>query len=730
MNVEPLVAPTPTLSIASNSARPKLLAKPKLLMCPPTLYEVSYVINPWMQGNLGNSSRRRAMRQWEDLYAVLSGLADIYLVEPIAGSPDMVFTANAGLARNGIVAISSFYHPERQGEEPHFRRWFREAGYKIVDVPRETPFEGEGDALFSADGSRLWVGYGTRTLESSHAALRALWEVEVIGLRLVDPRFYHLDTCFAPLEDGSLLYYPPAFDGASLAKIEAFYPADKRIVVSESDAVSFACNAVNIGKTIVLNRCSAVLEQELRGRGFEVIQVELDEFLKAGGAAKCLVMKLTPEMHPMHGDVDMVKHETVELEPVELGEGSGAKLIALEEQYGAHNYHPLDVVIESAQGAWVTDVAGRRYLDFLAAYSAVNQGHCHPAILSAMVEQAQKVTLTSRAFRNNQLPLLLRDLHELTGFEMALPMNSGAEAVETALKAARKWGETVKGIERDRAEIIVCSNNFHGRTISIVGFSTEEQYRSGFGPFPAGFKQVPFGDAEALRRTITPQTCAFLVEPIQGEAGIIVPPDGYLREVAKICREMNVLLIVDEIQSGLGRTGRLFAYMHDEIVPDVVIAGKALSGGFYPVSVVMSSASVLGVFQPGDHGSTFGGNPLACAVARAALRVIVDEKLAERSAELGAYALARLRKMRSKNVVEVRGRGLWLAIELNVPARPICEALRDRGELCKETHETVIRIAPPLMISREDLDWGLEQIESVLDVSSLRSEEDAFSRVA
>ena len=391
-------------------------------------------------------------------------------------------------------------------------------------------------------------------------------------------------------------------------------------------------------------------------------------------------------------------------------------------------------MIESARGAWVPDVEGRRYLDFLAAYSAVNQGHCHPAILKAMVDQAQKVTLTSRAFRNDQLPMLLRDLHELTGFEMALPMNSGAEAVETALKAARKWGESVKGIERDCAEIIVCANNFHGRTISIVGFSTDMQYRSGFGPFPAGFKHVPFGDAEALRKMITPQTCAFLVEPIQGEAGVIVPPDGYLLEVAKICRENNVLLIVDEIQSGLGRTGRLFAYMHDEIVPDVVIAGKALSGGFYPVSAVMSSAEVLGVFRPGDHGSTFGGNPLACAVARAALRVIVDEKLAERSAELGAYALERLKKMSSTNVVEVRGRGLWLAIELNVAARPICEALRDLGVLCKETHDTVIRIAPPLMISREDLDWGLERIERVLEEKSnegtVRSEEVAFSRVA
>jgi len=702
--------------------------RPALLMCVPKLYEVSYVINPWMKDNLGNSSRRRALQQWEDLYEVLSGLTDIHLVEPIAGSPDMVFTANAGLARDGVVAISSFYHPERQGEEPHFREWFHKAGYAVVDLPRETPFEGEGDALFSADGSILWAGHGTRTLEASHVALRRLWDVEVVSLRLMDPRFYHLDTCFAPLEDGSLLYYPPAFDEESLKKIEAVYTAEKRIAVGEEDALAFACNAVNLGKTIVLNCISADLKQELRERGFEVIQVRLDEFLKAGGAAKCLVMKLTPEIHAKSEARDAAVQ----------GGGVETKLIAMEEEYGAHNYHPLDVVIDRAQGAWVTDVNGRRYLDFLAAYSAVNQGHCHPEILAAMVEQAQKVTLTSRAFRNDQLPLLLRDLHELTGFEMALPMNSGAEAVETALKAARKWGEAVKGVEANRTEIIVCSNNFHGRTISIVGFSTDEQYRAGFGPFPAGFRHVPFGDAEALRRAITPETVAFLVEPIQGEAGVIVPPDGYLRAAAEICKANNVLLIADEIQSGLGRTGRLFAYMYDGITPDVVIAGKALSGGFYPVSVVMSSREVLGVFRPGDHGSTFGGNPLACAVARAALRVIVDEKLAERSAELGAYALARLQRMRSETVREIRGRGLWLAIELNVPARPICEALCDRGVLCKETHETVIRIAPPLVIRREDLDWGLEQIELVLaaepqklaDDASIRNEEGVFSRVA
>ncbi len=390
------------------------------------------------------------------------------------------------------------------------------------------------------------------------------------------------------------------------------------------------------------------------------------------------------------------------------------ELIQLEDAYGAHNYHPLDVVIERASGAWVYDVDGRGYLDLLAAYSAVNQGHGHPAILQAMQEQAHKVTLTSRAFRNDQLPLLLRDLHELTGFAMALPMNSGAEAVETALKAARKWGETVKGIPRDRAEIVVCSHNFHGRTIAIVGFSSDAQYRFGFGPFPGGFAHVPFGDAAALRGVITPNTCAFLVEPIQGEAGIILPPTGYLREIEAICREHNVLLICDEIQSGLGRTGKLFAYQHEGIQPDVVTVGKALSGGFYPVSAVLASREVLGVFRPGDHGSTFGGNPMACAIARAALRVIADESLAERSAELGDYALGRLKQIQSPYFREVRGKGLWIALELDRPARPFCEALRDRGVLCKETHENVIRIAPPLVIERKDLEWGLDQIEAVL----------------
>ena len=390
------------------------------------------------------------------------------------------------------------------------------------------------------------------------------------------------------------------------------------------------------------------------------------------------------------------------------------ELIALEDAYGAHNYHPLDVVVERAEGCWVYDVEGKRYLDCLAAYSAVNQGHCHPRILATLVEQARKVTLTSRAFRNSQLPLLYKDLHELTGMEMSLPMNSGAEAVETALKAARKWGYTKKGIPDGKAEIVVCAGNFHGRTVTVISFSSDEQYRRGFGPLTPGFRIIPFGDAQALREAVTPNTCAFLCEPIQGESGIVIPPDGYLREISAICHENNVLLMVDEIQSGLGRTGKLFAYMHEGIQPDVLIVGKALAGGFYPVSAVLASREILGVFGPGDHGSTFGGNPLACAIARTALRVLAEEKLVERSAELGGYFLAKLKDLRSPLIKEVRGRGLWIAVELHTAARKYCEALKEEGVLCKETHGRIIRIAPPLVIKREEIDWAVERFQRVL----------------
>jgi ornithine--oxo-acid transaminase len=391
--------------------------------------------------------------------------------------------------------------------------------------------------------------------------------------------------------------------------------------------------------------------------------------------------------------------------------------IQLENEYGARNYRPLDVVLARGEGMWVWDVEGNRYMDFLSAYSAVNQGHCHPKIRAAMIEQANRLTLTSRAFRNDQLGLFYRELCELTHSHMVLPMNSGAEAVESCIKAVRKWGYRAKGIPYGEAEIVVCAGNFHGRTITIVGFSTEEQYRDGYAPFTPGFVTIPFGDARALEAVITPHTVAFLVEPIQGEAGVIVPPEGYLREVRRICTEHDVVLITDEIQTGLGRTGALLAEEHEGIEADLTLIGKALSGGYYPVSAVLSNKEVLGVFQPGDHGSTFGGNPLACAVARAALKVLVEEGMIENAARMGDYLMGKLRTIDSPHVKEIRGKGLFIGVELYPEAggaRRFCEALQREGLLCKETHEHVIRLAPPLIIQQEELDWALERIEAVL----------------
>lgn len=392
---------------------------------------------------------------------------------------------------------------------------------------------------------------------------------------------------------------------------------------------------------------------------------------------------------------------------------SSRELIALEEQWGAHNYHPLDLVIERAEGVWVHDVEGRRYVDCLSAYSAVNQGHCHPAILRTLVQQAHRVTLTSRAFRNDELPFFAEELAQLCGMETVLPMNTGAEAVETAIKAARRWGYDRKGIVEGRAEIVVCENNFHGRTTTIVGFSSEPAYRRGFGPFAPGFITVPFGDAAALDAAITPNTCAFLVEPIQCEAGVLIPPAGYMRAARELCSRNNVLLIADEIQTGLGRTGKMFACDEEGVKPDMYVLGKALSGGFYPVSAAVSRRDVLGVFEPGSHGSTFGGNPLGCAVARTAIRVIQEEDLAARAAELGSWFLAELRGIEHPEIVDVRGRGLMIGMELHGAARPFCEALKERGVLCKETHDRVIRIAPPLVVTREELGWVAEQIRAV-----------------
>ncbi|MBK7894671.1 MAG: ornithine--oxo-acid transaminase [Candidatus Promineifilaceae bacterium] len=390
--------------------------------------------------------------------------------------------------------------------------------------------------------------------------------------------------------------------------------------------------------------------------------------------------------------------------------------VELDETYSAHNYHPLDVVIEKAEGVWVYDVDGKKYLDCLAAYSAVNQGHCHPGILAAATEQMHKVTLTSRAFRNDQMGPFVKELCALTQYEMALPMNTGAEAVETAIKAVRKWGYEVKNVPNNQAEIIVCQGNFHGRTTTIVGFSSEESYKRNFGPFTPGFVMVPYGDTAALEAAITPNTVGFLVEPIQGEGGVVIPRDGYLRDAYAICQRHNVLFVADEIQTGFGRTGQLFACHHEGVRADVTIVGKALSGGFYPVSAVLADRNVLGLFHPGDHGSTFGGNPLGAAIGRAALNALVDEKLVERSCELGEYFKGRLQRIESEHIKEVRGKGLFIGVELHVPARRFCEELRERGILCKETHENVIRFAPPLVIKKEDIDWAMTHIEPVLQM--------------
>ena len=392
--------------------------------------------------------------------------------------------------------------------------------------------------------------------------------------------------------------------------------------------------------------------------------------------------------------------------------------IAVEDKYGAHNYHPLDVVIDKAKGIWVWDVDGRKYLDFLSAYSAVNHGHNHPRIIRALVAQARELSLTSRAFRNDQWPLLAQELCRMAGYDMVLPMNSGAEAVETAVKTARKWGYEKKGIPEDKAEIIVCANNFHGRTVTVISFSTEPLYRKNFGPFTPGFTVIPFGDAAALEKAITPRTAAFLVEPIQAEAGILIPPDGYFKAAREICTKNNVLFIADEIQTGLGRTGKLFAWEHEKAKPDMIVIGKSLGGGCYPISACLANSDVMMVFQPGTHGSTFGGNPLACAVARESLRVIKEEKLVANAVKMGKYFMAKLRTIKSKNIKEVRGKGLLIGVELFPEAggaRRYCEALAADGLLCKETHDNVIRFAPPLIIGAKDLDWAFARIKSVFD---------------
>lgn len=388
------------------------------------------------------------------------------------------------------------------------------------------------------------------------------------------------------------------------------------------------------------------------------------------------------------------------------------------EQFGAHNYHPLPIVISKAEGVWVEDPEGNKYMDMLSAYSALNQGHRHPKIIQALKDQADKVTLTSRAFYNDKLGEFYEKLAQVTGKQMILPMNTGAEAVETALKAVRRWAYDVKKVPENQAEIIVCEGNFHGRTVTITSFSSADEYKRGFGPFTPGFKIIPYGDVEALKQAITPNTAAFMVEPIQGEAGIIIPQEGFLKAAQQVCKENNVLLVCDEIQTGFGRTGKMFASDWEDVKPDMYIMGKALGGGVFPISAVAADKEILGVFEPGSHGSTFGGNPLGCAVAIAALEVLEEEKLVERSLELGKYFIDKLKEIKNPQIEDIRGRGLFIGLEMKGEARPYCEKLKELGLLCKETHETTIRFAPPLVISQKDLDWAIDRIKQVLEAES------------
>jgi ornithine--oxo-acid transaminase len=696
-----------------------------ILMTDPAHFEIRYAINPWMRPSewLSNPAghKQSARLAWDGLRSALSEAdASIEVVPAAAGWPDMVFPANAAVVLNGSALLARFRHPERQGEQPAFRAALerlvrRGLLHDIAELPAGLIHEGAGDCVWDAARKIFWAGYGPRSDSEAADAIALHFRREVVALELATPRFYHLDTCFCPLSGGEVLFYPPAFTTEAVRRIRERVAPDLLIEAAPDEAAAFCVNAVNLGRTVVMAKAPPRLRAILAERCYRVSEIDLAPFILSGGGAFCMTLRLDlrTTSNPYCRSLSMNAAVTLEHPSAH----TAADLIAAESLYGARNYKPLDVVLTRGEGAYVWDVEGRRFLDCLSAYSAVNQGHCHPKILAALIDQASRLTLTSRAFRNDQLPLFYEELCALTRSHKALPMNSGAEAVETALKVARKWGYDVKGVPDGEAEIIVCDGNFHGRTLAIVGFSTDPGSRNGFGPFPPGFRVVPFGDTGALERAITPNTIAFLVEPIQGEAGVIIPPAGYLKAARDLCTRYNIILILDEIQTGLGRTGRLLAEEHEGVEADLTLVGKALGGGFLPVSAVLSNNDVLGVLKPGEHGSTFGGNPLACAVARAALKVLVEEGMIENADAMGARLMAALRYLGSDVVKEVRGRGLLIAIELTAAAggaRAYCERLAARGLLCKETHENVIRIAPPLIITPDQADWIAEQFAAVL----------------
>jgi len=662
----------------------------RYLMCPPTHFDVSYAINPWMDVTIA-VDRERAQRQWEGLAQTLREAgAEIELLAPQPGLPDLVFAANLGIVDGAAFVPARMRHPERRPETAHAERWFREHGFTIRRLGERVTQEGAGDAL--PFGDTLVAGHRARSSAGAYVDLARLVDGRIVPVELSDPRYYHVDIVFCPLDSRTAIYAPSALDADGAHAIAEL--VGDAIALTDDEAAQFSANSVVVGRTVVMPACSPRLAHELHERGFEPVVVDVSEFLKAGGGPRCLTLALD----------------------VKLGEHDAA---AIADRYTAHNYHPLPVTVSHAEGAWVTDDRGRRHLDALSAYSALNFGHRHPKLVAAARDQLDRVTLTSRAFSNDQLGPFARDLAALCGKDRVLPMNTGAEAVETAIKAARKWGHEVKGVRPGHATVVVCDGNFHGRTTTIVSFSDDPLARDGFGPFTPGFVRVPFGDAAALASVLesNADVVAFLVEPVQGEAGVIVPPAGYLRAARELCTRHDVLLIADEIQSGLGRTGRTFACDHDDVVPDLYVLGKALGGGILALSAVVADDAVLGVFRPGSHGSTFGGNPLACAVGRAVLELLRTGEPQANAARLGAKMRARLDTAAPPALHEIRSRGLWFGLDLapgERTARAACEELLAQGVLAKDTHERTIRLAPPLTITDAEADWLTERLLAVL----------------
>ena len=681
----------------------------RYLMCPPDRYEVVYSINPWMDTAIP-VDRRLARVQWEALVAELTAAgAEVVTVDPARDVPDMVFTANAGLVVGDRFVPANMRHRQRQCERPHFERWFHEHGYRVEPLVVDAVQEGAGDALPFA--GRLIVGYRTRSSLDAYPELSRRIGAANIALELCDPRFYHVDLAFCPLSEGSAMVARSALTAEGRRRLTEL--VSEPVLLEPDEVASFCANSVVVGRTVIMPACPARLRGRLKGLGYEPVVVDVGEFLRAGGGVRCLTLALdvTPAAVGADGPPERDRLRLATEDPS----------IELAERHGAHNYSPLPISICRAEGAWVYDRDGCAYLDALSAYSALNFGHRHPALVAAATRQLERVTLTSRAFHNDQLGPFCRELAELCGKDRVLPANTGAEAVESAIKVARKWGYEVKGVPADAATIVVCEGNFHGRTVTIVSFSDDPLARDNFGPFTPGFATVPYGDAEALRAALAdPTVVAFLVEPIQGEAGVVVPPDGYLRTARELCSEHDVLMVADEIQSGLGRTGRTFACDHEGVSPDVYVLGKALGGGLIPLSAVVADDAVLGVLRPGEHGSTFGGNPLACAVGREVVRLLATGEYQQRSAQLGARLLRSLASAELPAVATVRGRGLWAGIDLQPSApsaRAVCERLIGRGLLCKDTHERTIRLAPPLVVDEAEVDFALEALTRELERS-------------